>query len=67
MEDPGAADDLPGLAEDGDRNALVVDIETEVKYVPPEVDVPRNRRHGVPGYPTDRGFLHSLNTEADWS
>src|SRR5262249_11736036 len=26
-------------------------------WVPPEVDGPRNRRHWVPGYPTDRGFL----------
>src|SRR6516164_5044980 len=30
--DLGAADDLPGLAEDADRNALVVDIETEVEH-----------------------------------
>jgi hypothetical protein len=32
MEDPGAADDLPGLAEDGDRDALVVDIEPNVEH-----------------------------------
>ena len=31
--------------------------------MPPEVDVPRERRHRVPSYPTDMGFLHSLNTE----
>jgi tetratricopeptide (TPR) repeat protein len=30
--------------------------------LPPEVDGPRNRHHWVPGYPTDGGFLHSLNT-----
>jgi hypothetical protein len=29
-------------------------------WLPPEVDVPRNRRHWVPGFRTDRGFLHSL-------
>jgi hypothetical protein len=29
--DRGAADDRPGLAEDADRDALVVDIETDVK------------------------------------
>jgi hypothetical protein len=30
--DLGAADDLPGLAEDADRDTLVVDIETDVKH-----------------------------------
>jgi hypothetical protein len=30
--DLGAADDLPGLAEDADRDALVVDIETDVEH-----------------------------------
>ena len=29
--DLGAANDLPGLAEDADRDALVVDIETDVE------------------------------------
>jgi hypothetical protein len=28
----GAADDLPGLAEDADRDALVVDIETDGEH-----------------------------------
>src|SRR5262245_710315 len=28
----GAADDLPGLAEGADRDALVVDIETDVEH-----------------------------------
>jgi hypothetical protein len=28
----GAADDLPGLAEDADRDALVVDIEPDVEH-----------------------------------
>src|SRR5262249_11523467 len=30
--DLGAADDLPGLAEDADRDALVVDIEPDVEH-----------------------------------
>ena len=33
-------------------------------WLPPDVEGTRNRRHCVPRYPTDRGFLHSLNTEA---
>jgi hypothetical protein len=30
--DLGTADDLPSLAEDADRDALVVDIETDVEH-----------------------------------
>src|SRR5262249_23715714 len=62
--DLGAAHDLPARSrrERRSRCACRGYPDRRRALVPPEVDVPWERRHCVPGYPTDRGFLHSLTT-----
>src|SRR5262249_33537906 len=56
----GAMDHLALLVEGADRDALGVDIETDVKHkAPPEVEK-RQSQYLLPRYPTDRGFLHSF-------
>src|SRR5215831_10315864 len=61
----GAADDLPGLAEDTDRDALVVDIETDVEHgcLLKSIDIGTAATVFQVTRLTEAS-LHSLNTDA---
>src|SRR5262249_19805918 len=63
--DLGAADDLPGLVEDADRDALVVEIETDGE--PGCLLKSMNLGNAATGFQVTRlteASSHSLNTEA---
>src|SRR5262249_16680963 len=65
--DLGAADDLPGLAEDADGDALVVEIETDGDQgcLLKSMDL-GNAATGFQVARLAEASLHSLNTEATW-